>query len=130
MIINHLHNSQNTYFNYLYESLDADKSKEEVFASLIIMIYVTSIHTSTSQLALSINAILSNEGQKTYLIGNLEKKHREIIQELVRFDSPIQLSVRIVSDQIRVGNLEIKKNQKLILRYQKSDPVIHFSTFK
>ena len=69
LIINHLHNSQNTYFNYLYESLDADKSKEEVFASLIIMIYVTSIHTSTSQLALSINAILSNEGLKTYLKG-------------------------------------------------------------
>ena len=57
LIIKELENGKSVFFNQLYDCLDDSNDREEVFVSIILLLFNTSISTSAAQLTLSLNAI-------------------------------------------------------------------------
>ncbi len=115
LIIKELENGKSVFFNQLYDCLDDYNDREEVFVSIILLLFNTSIFTSSAQLTLSLNAILNSTTQKNFIVNNYKKRGKSIVQELIRFDSPVQIIPRIAKEDIEICNKVIKKDSYILL---------------
>lgn len=115
LIIKELENGKSVFFNQLYDCLDDSNDREEIFASIILLLFNTSIYTSAAQLTLSLNAILNSTTQKNFIVNNYKKRSKSIVQELIRFDSPVQIIPRIATKDIEICNKVIKKDSYILL---------------
>lgn len=115
LIIKELKNGKSVFFNQLYDCLDDSNDREEVFVSILLLLFNTSISTSAAQLTLSLNAILNSTTQKNFIINNYKKRGKSIVQELIRFDSPVQIISRIAKEDIEICNKVIKKDSYILL---------------
>ncbi len=115
LIIKELDNGDSVFFNQLYDCLDDSNDREEIFASILMLLFTTSIYTSAAQLTLSLNAILNSTTQKNFIVNNYKKCSKSIVQELIRFDSPVQIISRIATKDIEICNKVIKKDSYILL---------------
>jgi pimeloyl-[acyl-carrier protein] synthase len=102
MLIEELESGSNVFFNQLFDCLDSNDDRKNVFASIIMMIYTTTIFTTSAQILLSTHALLKSPIQKEYFINNYSQKNSSIIQEFLRYDSPVQLVSRVNIEEAKI----------------------------
>ena len=96
------------------DSNELRSENNKKLASLAIFIYIAGLETTTSMMALNMYNLIKNPGHLITL------KHKpelisKAIEELTRYDSPVQLLGRIASENTEISGKPISKGDTLTL---------------
>ena len=116
---------QDDLISYLIAARDeSDKLSEEEVLSTCILLFTTGEETTVNTIGNGMLALLNYPEQMEKL-----KQEPKIIQtaveEVLRYDSPVQMTSRIASDKLEIGGQTIQKGEKmhLCLGSANRDPV-------
>ena len=106
---------QNDLISYLIAARDeSEKLSEEEVLSTCILLFMTGEETTVNLIGNGMLALLHHPKQMEKL-----KQEPNIIQtaveEVLRYDSPGQITVRIASDNLEIGGQTIQKGEKMLL---------------
>lgn len=86
---------------------------EEVLAN-IIFLFIAGHDTTVSLIGNGLNALLHNPEQLAFLHNN-EVKITDVVDEILRYDTPVQSIIRNVMHDITINDHEFKKGEMLFL---------------
>ena len=106
---------QDDLISYLIAARDeSEKLSEEEVLSTCILLFMTGEETTVNTIGNGILALLHHPEQMEKL-----KQEPNIIQtaveEMLRYDSPVQITVRIASDNLEINNHTIQKGEKMLI---------------
>ena len=106
---------QDDLISYLITTRDEnEKLSEEEVLSTCMLLFVTGEETTVHTIGNGMLALLHYPGQMEKL-----KQEPQIIQtaveEILRYDSPVQMTARIASDKLEIDNQTIQKGEKILL---------------
>jgi cytochrome P450 len=88
-------------------------STEELFA-LCVLVFIAGHETTQSLIGNGLLALLRNRDQFE-LLRDDPSLMRNAIEELLRYDSPVQLTARNATDDIRVGDVTVNKGEQVVV---------------
>src|ERR687891_1367345 len=92
---------------------DGDRMTAEELQVQVILLYVAGHETTVNLIGNGTLALLRHRDQLERLRDDPELD-RHAVEELLRYDSPVQLTQRITLDDYQVGDVTIPKGQNLI----------------
>ena len=98
----------------LNKELNYNYSNAELI-SIVIVLFLGSIETSKDTLSMIFHEILHNKNLITTIQNNTKIENNILIEEFLRYSSPLQYTVRITTSEYEIGGVKIPKNAKLLL---------------
>jgi cytochrome P450 len=92
---------------------DGDRLSEEELLGTALFLLIAGHETTVNLIGNGTLALLEHRDQLERLRDDLSLD-RHAVEELLRFDSPVQLTQRITLDQYNVGDVTIPKGQNLV----------------
>ncbi len=91
-----------------------DKLSEDALISICIFLFIAGEETTASLIATGIFNLLKHQ-QVYQMLASQPDVSKKIIEELLRFDSPVQLLGRISTEEMLLGNKKIQPGDTLTL---------------
>lgn len=111
---------KNVFKNSIFKDVILEETKglnldEDQLYSIMIISFMAVFETSKDNLAIGLYEILEHPELIELILKSDLKELKVIIEEIFRFSSPLQFTVRINPDPINVGGCFIPENSKLYL---------------
>ena len=102
-----------------YKSIVKDQFKgkltdDEIY-SIMSISFMAAFETSKDSLSIALIELLKNKELIDGVLNNSEQELNKTIEELLRFSSPLQYTIRVTKETLEVDNVLIEKNSKLFL---------------
>ena len=108
-------NPQDDLISYLIAARnETDKLSEEEVLSTCILLFMTGEETTVNTIGNGMLALLHHPEQMEKLKQE-PNIIRTAVEEILRYDSPVQITVRIASDNLEIDNQTIQKGEKMLL---------------
>lgn len=91
-----------------------DKLTEDELISTCILLLVAGHETTVNLIGNGVNALLNNPDQLDLLKAD-PSLVKSAVEELLRYDSPVQLTVRWVLEDVQLGDTMFKKGQQVAI---------------
>jgi cytochrome P450 len=86
----------------------------EELIGLCVLVFIAGHETTQNLIGNGLNALLRNR-QQLELLRDDQSLSRNAIEELLRYDSPVQLTARAPTEDVVVSGETIKKGQEVVL---------------
>lgn len=96
------------------ETNDLDINEDQLY-SIMLISFMAAFETSKDNLSLGLLEILKNDELVEYTINADKTALKILIEEILRFTSPLQYTIRINTRPLSFGGVEIPVNSKLYL---------------
>ena len=91
-----------------------DKLSKDELLSICILLFITGEETTVNTIGNGMLALLRHPEQMSKLTRS-PTIIQSAVEEILRYDSPVQISGRIVTDNIEIGNQTIQAGENLVL---------------
>lgn len=98
------------------EESDGNRLNEQELIATCLMLTFAGHETTTNLIGNGLHALLNNPGQMTRLQNN-PSLINSAVEELLRYDAPVQLTVREAKEDLQIGGKDIKKDQRVVLMW-------------
>jgi cytochrome P450 len=98
------------------EETDNNKLNEQELVATCLMLTFAGHETTTNLIGNGLHALLNNHGQMARLKRN-PSLINSAVEELLRYDAPVQLTVREAKEDLKIRGRDIKKDQRVILMW-------------
>lgn len=100
--------------------------KTEEIISMCLLLLAAGHETTANLIGNGTLALLENPDQLEWLAGHPEES-TAAVEELLRYDSPVQVASRIARDDLLLGGVEVRKGQQalVMLGSANRDPACH-----
>lgn len=112
-----MNSPNNSLISHLIQLKDQEKlhfTKDEII-SMLTMVYFASIETSKDAISMIFYELLKNKNLISILKENNKIKTNLLIEEFLRFTSPLQYTVRETTEEYKIEDTTIPANSKLLL---------------
>jgi cytochrome P450 len=92
---------------------DGDKLTEDELLTMAGLLFMAGFETTTNLLANSVVALLANPAQLT-LLRDKPEIARDAVEELLRYDTPVQLLTRVAWEDVEVGGVTINGGERIV----------------
>jgi cytochrome P450 len=90
-----------------------DRLTDEEILSNAALLFAAGFETTTNLLTNGVVALLGEPAQYAAL-GQREELARPAVEELLRFDSPVQLSSRVVTAPVELGGITVDEGERVV----------------
>ncbi|MGI5237524.1 cytochrome P450 [Dactylosporangium sp. CA-139066] len=87
-----------------------DRLTDEEVLSNASLLFAAGFETTTNLLANGLAALLAHPGQ----LALVPQAPEAAVEELLRFDSPVQLSARVVTEPVEVGGVTVEAGERIV----------------
>lgn len=98
------------------EESDNNRLSEQELVATCLMLTFAGHETTTNLIGNGLHALLNNPEQMARLQRN-PSLINSAVEELLRYDAPVQLTVREAKEDLRIGDKDIKKDQRVVLMW-------------
>lgn len=98
----------------LSETIDLNLTEDNIL-SIMLISFMASFETSKDNLVMGINEILRSRTLTDFVLSATTENIISLNEEILRFTSPLQYTIRINDEELEIGNRKIKENSKLYL---------------
>ncbi|WP_082771837.1 cytochrome P450 [Actinoplanes sp. TFC3] len=92
---------------------DGDKLTEDELLTMAGLLFAAGFETTTNLLANSVVALLDNPSQVT-LLRDKPEIAKDAVEELLRYDTPVQLLARVTWDDVQVGGVPVSGGERIV----------------
>lgn len=95
---------------------NSNRLNEQELVATCLMLTFAGHETTTNLIGNGLHALLNNPDQMARLRNN-PSLINNAVEELLRYDAPVQLTVREAKEDLQIGNKDIKKDQRVVLMW-------------
>ncbi len=109
----------------VHATVEEDRLDHQELIGLCVLIFIAGHETTQNLIGNGLNALLHNRDQLDLLRSD-PSLGKDAVEELLRYDSPVQLTARSAMDDIEIGGTTIPKGEEVIvlLGAGNRDPVV------
>jgi cytochrome P450 len=89
---------------------EGDRLTEDELLTMAALLFAAGFETTSNLLANGLIAVLDNPGQ----VGALTADPAAAVEELIRYDSPVQLLSRVVFEPVELGGITIDAGERVV----------------
>jgi cytochrome P450 len=89
---------------------EGDRLTEDELLTMAALLFAAGFETTSNLLANGLIAVLDNSGQ----VGALTADPAAAVEELIRYDSPVQLLSRVVFEPVELGGITIDAGERVV----------------